>query len=219
MDLLEQMVEAVIQGDEKRSAVLARQAVEQGLDPFQVIQEGCARGMHIVGDRFGRLECYLPEVILAADAMNAAVEVLKPYLMKREDRGTRGTVVLGVIQGDLHDLGKNIVKIMLETAGFTVHDLGSDVPVRRFVEEAEKMRADIIAASAILTTTMTYMPDIAAILRELDLREKYLIMLGGAPVIADWAAKAGADGYGEDALEAVGVAQRLMAQKGGAKVP
>ena len=134
--------------------------------------------------------------------------------MQREDGGSQGIVVLGTIQGDIHDLGKNIVKIMLEAAGFTIHDLGNDVPVRRFVDKAEEVGADIIAASAILTTTMAHMPDLVTILKELGLRDKYLVMFGGAPVIAEWAMEIGADAYGEDAAEAVAIAKDLMHQKG-----
>lgn len=214
MDLFEQMVQATLAGDEERCVTLARQAMEQGIDPFEAIQKGFAHGMHIVGDKFARLECFLPEVMVAADAMNAAVEVLKPYLLQREDGGSQGIVVLGTIQGDIHDLGKNIVKIMLEAAGFTIHDLGNDVPVRRFVDKAEEVGAHIIAASAILTTTMAHMPDLVTILKELGLRDKYLVMFGGAPVIAEWAMEIGADAYGEDAAEAVTIAKDLMHQKG-----
>ena len=214
-NLIEEIVDATVKWDEKRCVELARQAVEQGIDPLKVIQEGYSRGMQIVGDKFSTLEYCLPEVMLAADAMNAAVEVLKPHLMQRKESDSQGIVIIGVVQGDIHDLGKNIVKIMLRAAGFTVHDLGNDVPVRRFVEKAEETGADIIAASAILTTTMTYMPDITATLGELGLRDKYKIMLGGAPVIDDWAIEIGADGYGEDAVEAVEVAKRLMQEKRG----
>ena len=212
-NLIEEIVDATVKWEEERCVELARNAIDQGLDPLKVIQEGYSRGMQIVGDKFSTLEYCLPEVMLAADAMNAAVEVLKPYLMKTHESDSEGTIVIGVIQGDIHDLGKNIVKIMLRAAGFTVHDLGNDVPVRRFVEKAEEVGADIIAASAILTTTMTYMPDISAILKELDLRDNYMLMFGGAPVIADWAIEIGADGYGEDAVEAVAVAKRLMQEK------
>lgn len=214
-DLLQQMAEATVAGDEQRCVSLARQALDDGIDPFEAIQKGYARGMQVIGDQFAVLECFLPEVILAADAMNAAVEVLKPHLMTRDDRGSQGIIVMGTIQGDLHDLGKNIVKIMLQAAGFTVHDLGADVPVRRLIDKAQEVGADIIAASAILTTTMSYMPDIASILSELGLRDRYLIMLGGAPVISDWAKAAGADGYGEDAAEGVLEAKRLMQKKTG----
>jgi methanogenic corrinoid protein MtbC1 len=134
-------------------------------------------------------------------------------LIERHEGDSQGIIVLGVMQGDIHDLGKNIVKIMLEASGFTVHDLGNDVPVSQFIEKAEEVGADIIAASAILTTTMSYMPDISAMMKELDLREKYMLMLGGAPVINEWAMEIGADGYGEDAVEAVEVAKRLMQKK------
>lgn len=212
-NLIEEIVAATVKWEEKRCVELARQAMDQGMDPLEVIQEGYSRGMQIVGDKFSTLEYCLPEVMLAADAMNAAVEVLKPYLLKTKESDSEGVVVIGVMQGDIHDLGKNIVKIMLRAAGFTVHDLGNDVPVRRFVEKAEAVGADIIAASAILTTTMSYMPDIPSILKELDLRDNYMLMVGGAPVIADWAMEIGADGYGEDAVEAVAVAKRLMQAK------
>ena len=214
-NIIEAIVEATVHYDESRCVTLARQAIEEGLDPFKVIQEGFSRGMQIVGDKFSTLEYCLPEVMLAADAMNAATEILKPHLMQSHEGDSQGTIVLGVIQGDIHDLGKNIVKIMLQASGFTVLDLGNDAPVRQFIEKAEEVGADIIAASAILTTTMSYMPDISAMLKELGLREKYMIMLGGAPVIDEWAIQIGADGYGEDAVEAVEVAKRLMQKKRG----
>ena len=209
-NLIEAIVEATVQYDQSRCVNLARQSIDEGLDPFKVIQEGFSRGMQIVGEKFSTLEYCLPEVMLAADAMNAATEILKPRLMENHGGDSQGIIVLGVIQGDIHDLGKNIVKIMLEASGFTVHDLGNDAPVRQFIEKAEAVGADIIAASAILTTTMSYMPDLSAMLKELGLREKYMIMLGGAPVIHEWALEVGADGYGEDAVEAVEVAKRLM---------
>lgn len=208
--LHDEMAAAVVAGDETRCVELAEQAVEQGVDLYAALHQGYSRGMSTVGERFGRLEIFLPQVVLSADAMNAGVEIIRPHLLARRDRAPEGTVVIGTMQGDIHDLGKNIVKIMLQAAGFTVHDLGNDVPVRRFVERAEETDADIIAASAILTTTMTYMPDIARTLTELGLRDKYRIMMGGAPVIPAWAEQAGADGYGEDALEAVEVARRLI---------
>ncbi len=217
MDLFERMAEAVVKGDDSLCVVLARQAMDEGLDPFQAMDEGFARGMHIIGEQFARLDCFLPEVMLASGAMNAAIDVLKPHLLGQEGRKPRGSIVIGTIQGDLHDLGKNIVKIMLQAGGFTVHDLGNDVPVRELIDEAEKVDADIIAASAILTTTMAHMPDIAAILEELGLRDNYKVMLGGAPVIREWAMQVGADGYGEDAKEAMDTAGRLMDDKRGGR--
>jgi methanogenic corrinoid protein MtbC1 len=166
--------------------------------------------MSIVGEKFARLEYYLPELMRCADATKAAMEVLRPHLGKGQAAGGRGSIVLGTIQGDLHDLGKNIVRTMLEAAGFTVHDLGCNVPVRQFVDQAEQQRADIIAASAILTTTMAYMPDLVGLVGETGARGRFKIMLGGAPVTPEFAAKAGADGYGENAAQAVDVAKNLL---------
>jgi corrinoid protein of di/trimethylamine methyltransferase len=211
--LFEEMVKATVAGDEEQCVSLAREAIDKDVDPFQAIQNGFAQGMRIIGDKFAKLECYLPEVMLSADAMNAAVEILKPNLMQRADRGSLGTIIIGTIQGDVHDLGKNIVKIMLEANGFTVHDLGNDVPVRQFIDKAQELEADIIAASALMTTTMEHMPDIDGLLVELGIRKKFIVMLGGAPVIDEWAKEAGADGYGEDAAGAVETAKRLMEKK------
>jgi corrinoid protein of di/trimethylamine methyltransferase len=213
--ILEEIISATVDGDEEKSVALARQAMADGMEPFEVIQNGYARGMKIVGEKFATLEYFLPEVMLSADAMTAAIEVLKPYFKDRGKQDSRGTIVIATIQGDMHDLGKNIVKIMLEADGFVVHDLGANVPVRDLIDKAEAVQADIIAASAILTTTMAHMPDISSILDELGMRDRYMIMLGGAPVIPQWAREVGADGYGEDASEAVAVARRLMHKKRG----
>lgn len=217
MSVLEQIVQATVEGDAERCVALAQQVLDEGVDPLDAINDGFTKGMIIVGEKFARMEYYLPDLMRSARAVNAAMEVLKPHLLQREASEAQGTVVLGTIQGDLHDLGKNIVKIMLQASGFDVHDLGVDVPVRRFVEKAEEIDADIIAASALLTTTMAYMPEIAKLLTEMGVRDKYLIMLGGAPVSRDWALEAGADGYGENATEAVEVAKRLVQEKRGGK--
>lgn len=219
MELLEQIVEATVEGDEQKCTALAQQVLDQGVDPFEAIQEGYSKGMHIVGDKFSRMEYYLPELMRCADATKAALDVLKPHLGQGREGGRQGMIVLGTIQGDLHDLGKNIVKTMLQAAGFDVHDLGCDVAVRQYIEKAQEVGADIIAASAILTTTMAYMPDLVDLLSELGERDKFRIMLGGAPVTPEYADEAGADGYGENAAEAVEVARRLIREKseGGAK--
>jgi len=214
-DLFKEIIEATIAGDETLCVDLARQVLDQDLDPVEAIQGGYTRGMRIVGEKFASMEIFLPQVILAADAMNAALEVLKPHLMQGGDRGVSGVVVLGTMQGDIHDLGKDIVKTMLQAAGFTVHDLGRDVPLRQFIEKAEETDADIIGASAILTTTMTYMPDLVALLDEMGIRDKFKVMVGGAPITRAYAEKIGADGYGENAEEAVRVAEGLMKMKAG----
>lgn len=212
-NLFKTMVEATIAGDETRCVDLAHQVLDQDVDPLEAIQAGYTKGMRIVGEKFARLDIFLPQVILAADAMNAALAVLRPHLMHREDRGVSGVVVLGTLQGDIHDLGKDIVKIMLQAAGFTVHDLGRDVPLRQFIEKAQETDADIIGASAILTTTMTYMPDLVALLDEMGIRDRFKVMVGGAPITCEYAKKSGADGYGENAEEAVSVAEGLMKMK------
>ena len=215
MELLQKIVQATVDGDEEQCVALAHKVLDTDINPVEAIHEGYTKGMVIVGEKFARLEYYLPDLMLSARAVNAAMTVLKPHLAQHESGGTQGAVVLGTIQGDLHDVGKNIVKIMLQASGFTVHDLGVDVPVRRFIEVAEQVGADIIAASAILTTTMVYMPDLVNLLTEMGIRDKYRIMLGGGPVTPDWAIEAGADGYGENATEAVEVAKRLIQEKRG----
>lgn len=209
MNLMEQIIEATVAGDPQRCASLAQEAVRQGIDPLTAIEEGYSKGMAIVGEKFARMEYYLPELIRCADAMKAATEVLRPHLDKGE-KGGQGSIVLGTIQGDLHDLGKNIVRTMLEAAGFTVHDLGCNVPLRQFVDQAEERQADIIAASAILTTTMAYMPDLVSLVGETGPRGRFKVLLGGAPVTPEFAAKAGADGYGENAARGVDVAKSLV---------
>jgi corrinoid protein of di/trimethylamine methyltransferase len=217
MKILEQIVEATVAGDQERCVALAREVLDGGTDPLQAIEQGYTRGMAVVGEKFSRMEYYLPELIRSADAMKAAMEVLKPHLGKNRESGVQGSVVIGTIQGDLHDLGKNIVKTMLQAAGLTVHDLGCDVQVRSYIERAEELEADVIAASAILTTTMAYMPDLVNLLADMNLRERLKVMVGGAPVTPEYAREAGADGYGENAAEAVETAKRLVQSRKGGK--
>jgi len=215
MSIFEQIVEATVSGDEERCVALARQVLDSGTDPLQAIEQGYTKGMTIVGEKFSRMEYYLPELIRCADAMKAAMDVLKPHLGKNQDSNIQGSVVIGTIQGDLHDLGKNIVKTMLLAAGLTVHDLGCDVQVRSYIDKAEELDADVIAASAILTTTMAYMPDLVNLLGDMKLRDRFKVMVGGAPVTPEYAGEAGADGYGENAADAVEMAKALVKSKKG----
>jgi corrinoid protein of di/trimethylamine methyltransferase len=217
MSIFEKIVEATVAGDEQRCVALAREVLDTGTSPLQAIEQGYTKGMTIVGEKFSRMEYYLPELIRCADAMKAALDVLKPHLGKNQGGGVQGSVVIGTIQGDLHDLGKNIVKTMLQAAGLTVHDLGCDVQVRSYVDKAEELDADVIAASAILTTTMAYMPDLVNLLADMNLRERFKVMVGGAPVTPEYAEEAGADGYGENAAEAVQMAKALVQSKKGGK--
>jgi dimethylamine corrinoid protein len=210
MDLFKKMADAVIEGDEEKSAALAKEALAKGVDPTEAIEKGFAQGMKEIGRLFEKLEVYLPQVIISADAMAAGVEIFRQRLLAKGEEGPRRTVLLGTIQGDVHDIGKNIVKIMLESNGFKVYDLGRDVPVAEFIEKVKELQPDIVGVSALMTTTMVYMPRLIEALRENGLREKVKVMVGGAPVLPEWAKKIGADGYGESAAEAVRVAKKLI---------
>ena len=162
-------------------------------------------------DRFERGECFLPALLTAEDAMNAALEILKPKIEEsKAHKEKQGKVVIGTIHGDVHDIGKNIVKLFMRVAGFEVIDLGRDVPVRNFIQTAQKENADIIAASALMTTTMVYMPELIKQLKELGIRNQFKVMVGGAPVIKSWAQEVGSDGYGLTAKEAVENAKELL---------
>jgi corrinoid protein of di/trimethylamine methyltransferase len=214
MDLFKEMAKAVIDGDEERTVTLAKEALEEGVDPTEAIEKGLAEGMKEVGRRFEKLEVYLPEMIISADAMTAGVEIFRQHLLARGGETPKKTVLLGTIQGDVHDIGKNIVKIMLESNGFKVYDLGRDVPVFDFIEKVKELSPDIIGVSALMTTTMVYMPKLIEALKEEKLREKVKVMVGGAPVLPEWAKKIGADGYGGSAMEAIRVAKRLVGLQG-----
>jgi corrinoid protein of di/trimethylamine methyltransferase len=210
MDLFKEMAKAVIEGDEERTVALAKAALEQGVDPAEAIEKGLAEGMKEVGKLFEKLEVYLPQVIISADAMTAGVDMFRQHLVAKGGQAAPKTVLLGTIQGDVHDIGKNIVKIMLESNGFKVYDLGRDVPVLDFIEKVKELGPDIIGVSALMTTTMVYMPKLIEALKENGLREKVKVMVGGAPVLPEWAKKIGADGYGASAAEAVRVAKMLI---------
>ena len=209
--IFEEMEQAIIEGDEELSASLAQKAIDERIDPAEAIEKGYAKGMRVLGDRFENGECFLPALLIAEDAMNAAMEILKPKIeASKVHIDKRGKVVIGTIHGDVHDIGKNIVKLFMSVAGFEVIDLGRDVPVRSFIQTAQKENADIIAASALMTTTMVYMPELIKQLKELGIREQYKVMVGGAPVIKSWAQKVGSDGYGLTGKEAVQSALELM---------
>ena len=211
------MAEAVIEGDEERTVSLAKEALSKGVNPTEAIEKGFAEGMKEIGRLFETLEIYLPQVIVSADAMTAGVEVFRQYLLGQEGELPKTTVLLGTIEGDVHDIGKNIVKIMLESNGFKVYDLGRDVPVLNFIEKVKELSPDIVGVSALMTTTMVYMPKLIEALKEEGLRGKVKVMVGGAPVLPKWAKEIGADGYGESAMEAVRVAKSLVGLQGEGK--
>jgi len=217
MELFREMAKAVIEGDEERAVSLAKEALAKGVNPTEAIEKGFAEGMKEIGRLFETLEIYLPQVIISADAMTAGVEVFRQHLLAKGGETPQKTVLLGTIQGDVHDIGKNIVKIMLESNGFKVYDLGRDVPVLDFIEKVKELDPDIVGVSALMTTTMVHMPKLIEALQESRLRERVKVMLGGAPVLPEWAKKIGADGYGESAMEAVRVAKKLVGLQGEGK--
>ncbi|MEM2260101.1 MAG: corrinoid protein, partial [Candidatus Methanomethylicaceae archaeon] len=192
---------------------VAKKAIEMGIDPLKAINDGLMKGMRQISEDFSNLKVYLPEVMLAAEAMKAALSILEPKILEKKLTEEKRKVVIGTIQGDIHDIGKNIVALLLKANGFEVYDLGRDVPVDEFIKKAEEVKADIIAASTLLSTSMPYMEDLIKMLNERNLRDKYIVMVGGGPVTREWAKSIGADGYGEDGEEAVKVAKELIKVK------
>ncbi len=212
MTILEKMADAVIRGNEADCIELAKGALKEGVDPVEAIQEGFAKGMETVGINFESGKFYLPEMMLAAKAMNAGVKILEPAIASKGSQGLQKSarVVLATIQGDMHDIGKNIVKLIMSTSGFDVIDLGKDVKVTRIIEEAQEREADIIGVSALMTTTMGYMPQLIEDLCEMNIRKNFKVIIGGAPVTPEWAEEIGSDGYAKDAAGAIRIARELM---------
>jgi 5-methyltetrahydrofolate--homocysteine methyltransferase len=209
MEILAEIAAELERGDDEKVGSLTQAALGQSLGAAEILEKGLIAGMQVVGDRFRTHEIFLPEVLLAARAMNAGVAILEPHLGKA-DIPSRGKVVIGTVQGDLHDIGKNLVGIMLSGAGFEVIDLGKDVAPERFVETARKAGADVIGMSALLTTTMPAMKQVVALLKEQGLDGSVRIVIGGAPVTEAYAKEIGADGYGFDAAHAVECVKGLV---------
>lgn len=209
-DLLEQVAKAVEAGNWTQSKELVERALREGMDPIKIVNEGLILGMNRVGERFRAGEMFVPEVLMSARAMHAGMDVLKPLLAGQE-LPTKGKVLIGTVEGDLHDIGKNLVAMMLEGAGFKVIDLGIDVKVKKFVEAVKEHNPDVVGMSALLTTTMEAgMRNTIKALEEAGLKDKVKIIVGGAPVSQDFADQIGADGYAPDAATAVKVVERLL---------
>ncbi len=206
-EILKKLAEAVVEFDEDMAKEFAQIAVDEGLNAFEAIMHGMAAGMETVGDLYDQQEYFVPELLMAADALYAGLDILKPHI-KEEDVTNMGQVVIGTVQGDVHDIGKNIIKLMFEVGGFEVHDLGRDVPLEKFVEEQLKTDAEIVAMSAMMTTTMTGMKKVIEMIKEKN--PNVAIMLGGAPVTQDVATIFGADGYAESAGNAVQEAIKMI---------
>lgn len=203
---------ALQKGEAERVAELVRTALAEQYSPQDILEEGLIDGMNIIGLKFKNNEIYLPEVLIAARAMYAGMDVLNPKLTETGVKN-KGTAVIGTVRGDLHDIGKNLVKMMWEGAGLKVIDLGTDVSADKYVTAVQEYHPDILGMSALLTTTMLYMPEVINTLQSAGLREKVKIMIGGAPVTRNYASQIGADVYSPDAATAVEDAKNLLALK------
>jgi len=209
-ELFDKLTQAVIDGEPEDAEELAKQALDQGLDPLACINEGLTKGIDKVGELFASGEYFLPDLIIGGEAMKAALAVLEPALAENQEREVAGRVVLGTVEGDLHEIGKTLVGTMLTANGFLVIDIGVDKPAADFVAAVKEANATLVGASALLTTTMPEQQKIVEALEEAGLRGQVKVMVGGAPVTQNWADKIGADGYAENAIAAVAVAKRLV---------
>ncbi len=210
-ELFEKMAQSIIDGDSDVAVELAQQAITAGVDPLQAITDGYVMGVNQVGEAFACGDAFLPELVMAGEAMKAAVTTLEPEMARRgSERKMLGKVVLATVEGDIHEIGKSLVGTMLSASGFQVFDMGVDVAVDKIIGKALEVNADIIAMSALLTTTMVKQREVIETLEKENIRSKFKIMVGGAPVTRDWVKKIGADGYSEDAIGAVNVAKSFM---------
>ncbi len=212
--IFSQMKQSIIDGDVDAAEELARRALEEGIDPLEAVNLGFLPGMQQVGVDFGAKILFLPDVVIAAEAMKKATAILEPEMARRgSERTVAGRVVLGTVKGDIHEIGKSLVGTLLSANGFEVYDLGVDVPFAKFAEKAREVNADIVGVSALLTTTMIGQQSVIEALDDQGLRPRVKVMVGGAPVTREWAEKIGADGYSGDALAAVALAKSLVSEK------
>ena len=210
-ELLKAMAQSIIDGDSDASVRLAQQSIAEGMDPLKAISDGFVIGVNTVGDAFAAGDAFLPELVMAGEAMKAAVTTLEPELARLgSERKTLGKVVMATVEGDIHEIGKSLVSTMLGASGFTIYDLGVDNASEKIIAKALEVDADIIGLSALLTTTMIRQKEVIELLDQRGLRKKIKVMVGGAPVTREWVQKIEADGYSEDAIGAVAVAKQLM---------
>jgi corrinoid protein of di/trimethylamine methyltransferase len=210
-ELFQKMSQSVLDGDSDAAVALAKQAIETGMDPLDAISKGFVMGVNQVGENFACGQAFLPELVMAGEAMKAAVATLEPEMQKRGTaRQVFGKVVLATVEGDIHEIGKTLVGTMLSASGFQVYDLGVDVPAAKIIEKVKEVNADLVGLSALLTTTMVKQKEVIGELDKLGLRNQVKVMVGGAPVTRDWVQKIEADGYSEDAIGAVALAKQLV---------
>jgi trimethylamine corrinoid protein len=210
-ELFQKMAQCIIDGDSDASVALAKEAIVKGIDPLDAITKGFVIGVNQVGEAFSCGDAFLPELVMAGEAMKAAVLTLEPEMEKRgSERQMLGKVVLATVEGDIHEIGKSLVGTMLSASGFQVYDLGVDVETAKIIAKTKEVNANIVAMSALLTTTMVKQREVIEALEKAGIRSRVKVMVGGAPVTRDWVQKIGADGYSEDAIGAVNVAKTLM---------
>ena len=210
-ELLKTLSDGVVNFEEDNVREASQKVIDEDLNAYDAVMNGLAAGMEIVGDLYDQHEYFVPELLMAADALYAGLDILRPHIkMEDMDQRVKGQVVIGTVQGDVHDIGKNLIKMMFEVAGFTVHDLGRDVPLEKFAEEQMRTDSEIVALSAMMTTTMMGMKKVVQMIKEKNPDVK--IMLGGAPLTSDVAQLFGADGYAESAGNAVQEAIKMISQ-------
>ena len=207
---LQKLKDAVIGCDLDNVEKIAQEALSAGVKPVEAIQEGLAKGIKEVGERFGRGEAYLPELVMSANVMKKGVAVIKPHIPKGTSISTLGKVVIGTVEGDIHDIGKSLVGTILGTSGFDVVDLGVDVPSERFIKAVSEGQVKILGMSALMTTTMVKMPEVVSEMASKGIRRNVVIMVGGAPTTKEWAKEIGADAQAGDAVEASQLASDLL---------
>ena len=208
-EIFKKLSDSVVNMEEEEALDLAKKVVEEKIDAYEAIEKGLSDGMNRAGKLFEEEEYFVPELLMCSDAMYSGLNILKPHLKKVEN-GRKSKIVIGVVEGDTHDIGKNLVKLMLETSGFEIIDLGRDVPAQKFVDEAKNNDADIIAISSLMTTTMDIMEEVIKILEKENVRDSFKVMVGGGPISKNFADKIGADGYSVNASEAVRLAKHLV---------
>ena len=207
-----ELLDCMMDGDDETGVEITKAAIENGTDPLDIVQKCLVPILDDIGEQFSRLELFLPDLVMAADVAKAVKDEIREHLLNNSgEAAAAAKVVIGTVQGDVHDIGKNIVATLLEVNGFEVFDLGNDVKPFDFIETAKKEKADIIAMSSLLTTSMPYMVDTLKNLNGLGVRDQFKVIVGGGPVSADWAQEIGADGYSNDANEAVELCKNIIA--------
>jgi len=212
-EILDKLARGVRDMDEELTVAAAQEALQKNIGALQAINEGLVTGMNEAGSLYNAEEYFVPELLMCSDAMYAGLDVLTPHI-ERSNEVSRAKVVIGVIEGDTHDIGKNLVKLMVEVGGFEIYDLGRDVPLASFVAKVKEVKADVLCLSTLMSTTMEGMAEVIELLRKEGLREQVAVMVGGGPISQAFADRIGADGYSENAIGAVELARQLVAQKG-----